>query len=329
MDKRNPLIEVQYREHVDWVLLGIPFGIVLLYFGSEWMVEGAKDIALRLGVSPFVIGLTIVALGSSSPEAVTSVISASNPDIIIGNIVGSNIANVGLVIGASAVIGTLICRYETTKFELAAMVIAVSSIAVLSLSGMLGFYQGIILLAALVVFILMIYYLKKDTAEGEEPLEKDLSVSVPKCILMVIAGMLALYFGADVFVDGAVFLADELGVSELMIGLLVVAIGSCLPELCICLMASYKGEREIVISNVIGSVIFNSFFALGLGALLTDIPIADSLLTFHMPVMIILSVILFVMIRTSGNVTRAKGILLLCVYVVYIAAMAFVPNLTY
>jgi len=313
---------------VDWILLGIPLGIVLLYFGSEWMVEGAKDIALRLGVSPFVVGLTIVALGSSSPEAITSVISASNPDIIIGNIVGSNIANVGLVIGASAIIGTLVCRYETTKFELAAMVIAVSSIAVLSLSGSLGFFQGLILLAALIVFILMIYRLKRDNAEDEQ-LEKDLTVSVPKCIIMVIAGMLALYFGADVFVDGAVFLAGELGVSELMVGLLVVAIGSCLPELCICLMASYRGEREIVISNVIGSVIFNSFFALGLGALLTDIPIADSLLTFHMPVMIVLSLILFVMVRMKGSVTRGMGAMLLCIYVIYIAAMAFVPGLTY
>ena len=314
---------------MDWILLGIPIGIVLLYFGSEWMVEGAKDIALRLGVSPFVVGLTIVALGSSSPEAITSVISASNPDIIIGNIVGSNIANVGLVVGASAVIGTLICKYETTKFELAAMVIAVSSIAVLSLSGILGFYQGIILLVALVAFILMIYYLKKDTAEGEGSLEKDLSVSVPKCILMVIAGMLALYFGADVFVDGAVFLAGELGVSELMVGLLVVAIGSCLPELCICLMASYKGEREIVISNVIGSVIFNSFFALGLGALLTDIPIADPLLTFHMPVMILMAFMLFMMVKFKGKVTRRMGVLLLSIYAIYIIAMAFVPNLTY
>jgi K+-dependent Na+/Ca+ exchanger related-protein len=325
---RNPLIEGEYRENVDWILLGIPIGIVLLYFGSEWMVEGAKDIALRLGVSPFVVGLTIVALGSSSPEAITSVISASNPDIIIGNIVGSNIANVGLVIGASAIIGTLVCRYETTRFELAAMVIAVSSIAVLSLSGSLGFYQGIILLAALVVFIVMIYRLKRDTAEDEQ-LEKDLTVSVPRCIIMVIAGMLALYFGADVFVDGAVFLAGELGVSELMVGLLVVAIGSCLPELCICLMASYRGEREIVISNVIGSVIFNSFFALGLGALLTDIPIADSLLTFHMPVMIVLSLILFIMVRMKGSVTRGMGSVLLCIYVIYIVAMAFVPGLTY
>ena len=312
---------------VDWVLIGIPLGIVLLYLGSEWMVEGAKDIALRLGVTPFVVGLTIVALGSSSPEAVTSLISASNPDIIIGNIVGSNIANIGLVVGSSAIIGTLICKYETTKFELAAMVIAVISIAVLSLSGTLGFYQGIILLVALVAFILMIYRLKKDTAENE--LEKDLSVSVPKCILMVIAGMLALYFGADVFVDGAVLLAGELGISELMVGLLVVAIGSCLPELCICLMASYKGEREIVISNVIGSVIFNSFFALGLGALLTDIPISNTLLTFHMPVMILMAFILFVMVRVKGKVTREMGVLLVSIYAIFVIAMAFLPGLSY
>jgi len=313
---------------VDWILLGIPFGIVLLYFGSEWMVDGAKDLALRLGVTPFVVGLTIVAFGSSSPEAVTSILSASNPEIIIGNVIGSNIANVGLAIALSAIITTLVSRYETTKFELITMVIAVVSITLLSFTGVLGFYQGIILLIALLVFVYVVYISKKDTEEAKA-IEKDLDVSIPKCAAMIVVGLLALYFGADVFVDGAVSLAAELGVSELLIGLIVVAIGSCLPELCICLMAARKGENEIVISNIVGSIIFNSFFALGLGALLTEIPISNSLLTFHMPVMVLMAFMLFLMVRFKGKVTRVMGFLLLSIYAIYIMAMAFVPGLTY
>ena len=313
---------------MDWILLGIPVGIMLLYFGSNWMVDGAKDLALRMGVTPFVVGLTIVAFGSSSPEAVTSILSADNPDIIIGNIVGSNIANVGLAIGLAAVITPLIGKYEVIRFELITMLVAVAAVTLLSLSGVLGFYEGIVLIAALIVFVFLVYRIKKGTGEGEA-LEKNMDISVPKCIAMVVVGLLALYFGADVFVDGAVHLAGELGVSELLIGLLVVAVGSSLPELCICLVAAYKGENEIVISNIVGSVIFNSFFALGLGAMVTSIPISDSLITFHMPVMLILSVILFVMIRTKNSITRPMGVVLLSIYVAYVAMMILVPDLTY
>ena len=145
---------------------------------------------------------------------------------------------------------------------------------------------------------------------------------------MCIVGLVLLYFGARFFVDGATELAKILGISELMIGLIVVAIGTSLPELCISLMASYRGENELAVSNIVGSNIFNSLFVLGIGALLVDVPVLDTTLMFHMPVMIGLSVLMFLMVYRNNKIGKVSGAILLTVYVAYIAAMAIFPSLT-
>jgi K+-dependent Na+/Ca+ exchanger related-protein len=319
---------------MSWILLGIPIGVILLYFGSEWMVDGAKKMALRLGVTPFAVGLTVVAFGSSSPEVITSLVSSENPQIILGNIVGSNIANVGLAIGLAAIISPIVCKFTAIKFELAAMIFAVIIITVMALTGSLGFVEGAILLSALAVFIYFVYSLKKkdpdntDPEVSEEDIEESASTPVWKCILLVVVGIVALYFGARAFIGGAVELAEIFGVSDLLIGLLVVAIGVSLPELCICVVAAYRKENEIVVSNIVGSIVFNCFFALGVGILFTTVPVTHYTMVFHMPVMILIAALLLMMVRFNKGVSRSNGAVLVAIYAIYVSAMVIFPQLT-
>ena len=316
-------------------LIGILLGIVMLYFGSDWLVDGAKKLALRLGIAPFVIGITVLAFGSSAPEAVTSIVSSSTPEIIIGNVIGSNIANIGLCIGLAAILNPMVAKYASMRFEIITMVVSACLITILGINGYIGLIEGIILMALLVIFILIVYFMKRGDAEGQESyvseIDTDIDRSTKKLILwigMCIVGLVLLYFGARFFVDGATDLAKEIGVSELMIGLIVVAIGTSLPELCISLMASYRGENELAVSNIVGSNIFNAFFVLGIGASLADVPISDTTLMFHMPVMIGLSLLMFLMVWKRNEISKISGALLLTIYIAYIVAMALVPSLT-
>lgn len=316
-------------------LIGILLGIVMLYFGSDWLVDGAKKLALRLGIAPFVIGITVLAFGSSAPEAVTSIVSSSTPEIIIGNVIGSNIANIGLCIGLAAILNPMVAKYASMRFEIITMVVSACLITILGINGYIGLIEGIILMSLLVIFILAVYFMKRGDKEGQESyvseIDTNIDRSTKKLLLwigMCIVGLVLLYFGARFFVDGATDLAKEIGVSELMIGLIVVAIGTSLPELCISLMASYRGENELAVSNIVGSNIFNAFFVLGIGASLADVPISDTTLMFHMPVMIGLSLIMFLMVWKRNEISKISGALLLTIYITYILAMAFVPSLT-
>jgi len=316
-------------------LLGIVLGIVMLYFGSDWLVDGAKKLAIRLGIAPFVIGLTVLAFGSSAPEAVTSIVSTSNPDIIIGNVIGSNIANIGLCIGLAALINPMVAKFTSMRFEIITMVFAAILITLLGIAGYIGQISGIILIALLFLFILIVYFSKRGDTEGQESYVSEIDTEVDRSgkmlalwIGMCIVGLVLLFFGARFFIDGATELARIIGVSELMIGLIVVAIGTSLPELCISLMAAVRGENELAVSNIVGSNIFNAFFVLGIGATLVNVPVSNITLTFHMPVMIALSVLMFLMVWRKNEISKISGALLLAVYVGYVLSMAFVPSLT-
>ena len=317
-------------------LLGIILGIVMLYFGSDWLVDGAKKLALRLGIAPFVVGLTVLAFGSSAPEAVTSIVSTSTPDIILGNVIGSNIANIGLCIGLAALLNPMVAKFESMRFEIITMVAAVSIITILGINGYIGSVEGIILISLLILFVLTVYFMKRGDKEGQESYMAEIDTSeidrsTSKLLLwiaMCIVGLVLLYFGARFFVEGATELARIMGVSELMIGLIVVAIGTSLPELCISLMASFRGENELAVSNIVGSNIFNSFFVLGIGASLVNVPVSHNTLIFHMPVMIALSVMMLLMVWRRDSISKLSGAVLLSVYVAYIVIMALVPSLT-
>ena len=313
---------------MDWVLLGIPVGIVFLYFGSEALVDGGKNMALRLGVTPFVIGLTVLAFGTSAPEAITSIVSRNDPGIIIGNVVGSNIVNIAVCIGLAAMIFPIASKFEDNRIEFITMVLASLVVLVMALGG-IGTIEGIILLALLVLFIFIVYKTKVNTPEAEEEAEEIGEADMPmwKSILYVLAGLVLLYFGADMFVDGSKEVAEMAGISELVIGLFLVAIGTSLPELCVSIMAAFRHENDIAVSNIIGSNIFNAFFVLGIGAVVSDIPVYDSLFTLHIPVMILLSVLMALFIWKWGKVDRWAGAVLVSVYVVYAVIILAMPDL--
>jgi len=303
---------------------------VMLYFGSEWLVRGAKGLALRVGVSPFVIGLTVVAFGSSAPECITSIVSTSNPELIIGNVVGSNIANVGLAIGLAAIVAPLVAIYKDMKLEIWAMLAAVVGLCILAIIGYIGLYVGIVLIALLFVFLYTVFKKKKGDEEGramyEEEAEEE-KLGTPILAVLVVVGLVLLYFGARFFIDGAKDLAALLGASDMLIGLIVVAIGTSLPEMCICIIASRRGEADLAVANIVGSNIFNVLFVLGVGAVLVDIPITESMLTFHMPVMVLFCLAMFLAVRLRNRIERPTGVLFVGMYAAYIITMGLFPSL--
>ncbi len=313
-----------------WILVSLVAGSAMLYFGSEWLVRGAKGLALRLGVSPFVIGLTIVAFGSSAPECITSVVSTSNPSLIIGNVVGSNIANVGLAIGLAAIVGPMGARFKDMKLEICVMMAACIGLCLLGLTGTIGRVTGIILIALLFAFIFYVFRRKKSDETGQAAYVDDVSEEkLPTWLLavMTVAGLVVLYFGARFFIDGAKDLAVMLGVSDMIIGLIVVAIGTSLPEMCISIMAAHKGEADLAVANIVGSNIFNVFFVLGIGAALVDIPVSESMMYFHMPVMLLFATAMFLAVYLRNRIERPTGLLFVGMYAVYIAIMGMVPSL--
>ena len=313
-----------------WIVASLIVGAALLYLGSEWLVRGGKGLALNFGISPFIIGLTILAFGSSAPEAITSIVSVDNPSIIIGNVVGSNIANIGLAIGIAAIAGPMVAKYSTMRQELWTMLLAAIGLCILAILGDITWIAGIVLIALLGVFIYYVFRVKGSDEEGMEVYTEEVTadtLSTPVLTLLVIVGLVALYFGARFFVDGAVDLAKALRVPQLIIGLVVVAIGTSLPELCISVLAAYRGEADMAVANIVGSNIFNIFFVLGIGAVLTDVPVSESMLMFHLPVMVILSVVMFLLVRFRNKMDRKSGVLLLAIYAAYIAIIFANPDL--
>lgn len=316
---------------MNWIILGIPLGIILLYFGSDWLVKGAKGLAIRLGISPFVVGLTVVAFGSSAPECITSIVSTDTPSLILGNVVGSNIANIGVAIALAAIISPMVAKYSTMRVEMGVMLGTALLLVGFALIGFVGVIGGVLMIIGLFVFITFVYKMKKNDAEGQVAYSSDVEPETrgyPMLIVMVLLGLVLLYYGATFFIDGATELATMIGVSDLMIGLIVVAVGTSLPEICICLLAARRGENDLAVSNIVGSNIFNILFVLGIGAVLVDVPIPSTVLYFHLPVMLLLSVIMFLSVRQKNSISRPVAMLMLGIYVAYIAVMAAVPSLT-
>jgi len=315
---------------IFWIALCLIGGTLMLYFGSEWLVRGAKGLALRLGVTPFVIGLTVLAFGSSAPECVTSIVSSSNPEIIIGNVVGSNIANIGLAIGLAAIVGPMAAVYKNMKLEICTMLIASVGLCILALLGYIGWLEGIVMIALLFLFLFVVFKKKGSDKEARESYEEDVTeetLAPHWLVILVIIGLVLLYFGAKYFVEGAKELAQLMGVSELVIGLIVVAIGTSLPEICISLIAARRGEADMAVANIVGSNIFNILFVLSVGSLFTDIPISESVLTFHLPVMLLFAVVMFLIVRFYNRIGRKTGVLFVGMYVAYIAVMGLIPSL--
>ncbi|QYJ85877.1 calcium/sodium antiporter [Shewanella mesophila] len=304
------------------IALAIIGGFLILTFGAEALVRGASSLALKLGITPLVIGLTIVAFGTSAPELTVSLKSAlaGNPGIAIGNVIGSNIANIGLILGITALIRPIQIQSQMVKRDIPIMIIASLLFLGLNSDENLSLLDGAILTSLLVSYLIF-SYLSGKKADKEEI--SCIEISGPKPLnpliasLFILAGISMLVGGGILFVDGAVELAGLFGISELIIGLTIVAIGTSMPELVTSVVAARKGESDIAIGNVVGSNLFNILGILGITALLH--PIASSgLQLLDMGVMLILAIVLLPLAWTGMRIGRREGALLLVAYLCYL-----------
>lgn len=295
-------------------------GLVGLFFGGEALVRGSVGIARRMAIPPLLIGLTVVGFGTSTPELLVSVDAAWRgvPDIALGNIVGSNIANILLIVGLSALVWPIKVMGATLRRDTAAMVAAALVLVPVFAIGQLGRLWGLVLVAGLAAYLIWSYLRPGDT-EAE-----DVDVPAPASALVstlwVICGLVALMVGARFLVDGAVNIARGYGISEAFIGLTIVAVGTSLPELATSLIAALRRQSEIAIGNIVGSNIFNVLGILGVTALIAPIPVASRFLTFDLPVMIAVSLVLTALLLTRPVIGRGIGVALLAGYIAYVWA---------
>ncbi len=313
-------------------------GLIILIKGADWLVEHSSHFARSLGVSPLIIGLTIVAFGTSLPELIVSLFAAirGNADISVGNIVGSNIANIGLIVGISAMVRGLRVQLSTLIYEMPFLLVSAFLFMLLSNDNNLfsndgfsiGRIDGLILLVVFAVFL--IYTLKSaleqrgkslkryeaEVKERTTPKEKE---TLGKDIGFMLLGLAALIIGGRILVDAAVKIAQSFGISEVFIGLTIIAVGTSLPELMTSAVAAWKKEADIALGNVIGSNIFNVLFVMGTTSLIKPIEVNPSILFFDMPIMILFSIGLLFFLTTNRKLTRWKGAALLIGYVGYIS----------
>jgi len=302
---------------LDWViLLG---GLVGLLFGGEALVRGSVGIARRLAIAPLLIGLTVVGFGTSTPELLVSVDAALRgvPDIAIGNIVGSNIANILLIVGLSALVWPIRVLGGTLRRDTGVMMAAALVLIPVFWLGAIGRLSGAVLVAGLIAYLVWAYL-----RPGAGKAEDDPSPMVPlwQSALWVAVGLVALMLGARLLVDGAVSIARGYGVSEAFIGLTIVAVGTSLPELATSLIAALRRQSEIAIGNIVGSNIFNVLGILGVTAVIAPIPVAPRFLTFDLPVMIAVSLVLTGLLLTRPVIGRGVGVALLAGYAAYVLA---------
>ncbi len=300
---------------------------MLLALGGELLVRGAVGMAARLGISPLLAGLTIVGFGTSAPELATSVQAAlaGSPAIAIGNVVGSNIANILLILGASAAILPL--AVNPASFQRDSLALGGSALLTTAvvLTGTIGPLAGAVLLASLIGYLWWAY--KSESAapcpEGARHEAETADVPVPPntgplvLVGMIIAGLAAAIFGAGWLVEGAIVLASAAGVSEAVIGLTVVAIGTSLPELIACVVAVLRGHEDVALGNVVGSCIYNLCGILGVTALIQPIAVPAEIAAFDIWAMLAVTALLLVQLRSGWRLSRAEGALLLALYVGY------------
>lgn len=314
-------------------VLGILLGFALLYLGSRWMVDGAARLSILLGVPPFIVGITIVAFGSSAPEAALALTATATDsvDIALGGIIGSNIANIGLVLGISALFCPLYIREGMLRRELGFMLLALFLITAMAIAGGYTMVGGLILLAIMVLFMGQLLFTlikgvprseKVEAREKKEIEEKMIEGGKTRQTLFLVGGLAILIVGAQAIIWGAVGIAESLGIDQLIIGLTTIALGTSLPELSISLTAARKGEAAFVVSNLLGSNIFNSLLILGMAALISPILVPKELLTLEFPVMLLLGVLLTLTIWWRKTIKRAEGALFLIVYASYILFLA-------
>lgn len=304
--------------------LFILLGLGLLVLGGEFLVRGASGLALKMRITPLIVGLTVVSFATSAPELIVSIQASmgGHPDIAIGNVVGSNIANIGLILGLTAVFFALPATWLIYRFDWWVMVAASLLLWLFLLDRRLVALEGLVLVGGLVAYLLFKIRDNQRARVAETDLDPETArKSVGVLVGLLIIAIAALRYGAEFLVTGAVSAAMHLGVDERVVSLTVVAFGTSIPELAASIIAAFKGEREIAIGNVIGSNIFNILSVLGVSSLITDIPVTSAgTLGFDIWWMLGFALMIYPLMKWVGkeSLSRVEGIILAGGYVGYV-----------
>lgn len=321
---------------MSWLLLLAGFAVLVV--GGELLVRGASALSARMGISPMVVGLTVVAIGSSLPELAVGVDAAvrGSPGLVTGNIVGTNIVNLLLVLGLAAAIQPIITARQMLRLDLPAVAAAAVLLLVLSLGGSLTWPAGVLLLLVGVAYTATIlWYTKRSRAQElsrraaqAQTVETTDTQDAPPAgwrrgavdAVLLLGGIALVILGADWLVTGAVDIASELGVSDALIGLTIVAVGTSAPELVTTVVATLRGQASMAVGNLIGSSVYNIVFILGATVLVAPdgIPVPDEVLRVDMPVLVVVSLLVVLMFRTGRRMSRWEGLLLVAFYAVYL-----------
>jgi cation:H+ antiporter len=304
-------------------------GFVLLVLGGEVLVRGASGIAASLGMSPLLVGLTVVSFATSSPELAVSVDAAlsGTPELALGNVIGSNIANILLILGLAALMTPMLVRSQLVRLDIPVMIALSLALLLFALDGTISTLDGALLLGALVAYVVLAIRVGRRSTESEAevamaPQEEPEEVARRPLgwnVALVVAGIALLVAGANWLVESASAIAASLGISDLVIGLTVVAVGTSLPELATSIIAAARGQRDLAVGNVVGSNIFNIGAVLGLSAVVVPagIPVADAAIGFDIPIMLAVAVALLPVVFTGLAVARWEGGVFVAYYVAY------------
>jgi len=315
-----------------WAIPALIVGLVCLVAGAELLVRGAAGIASRLGIAPVIVGLTVVAFGTSAPELAVSIsaVRGGSADVAFGNVVGSNIVNILLILGASAVVGGLAVSQRIIRLDVPLLFSASVAVLLMSLDGSIGRVDGIILFAGVVSYTgWLIKGARREPdaavlAEYDESIDElDVGVvdkPVPFQAMLVAAGLGVLVAGSQLLVSSATDIAETIGVSDLVIGLTVVAVGTSLPEMATSMLAASRGRRDIAVGNVVGSCLFNLMCVLGASAVVSSdgIAVTDGSLRLDLPVMIAATAVLVPIFWNGFRITRLEGVVLIGFYLLYV-----------
>jgi cation:H+ antiporter len=311
-----------------WAIILLAGGLVILWKSADLLVDGAVALAKHIGISPLIVGLTIVAMGTSAPEVAASIAAAVRGigDVAIGNVYGSNIANLALVGGLAALIRPIAIRRQTLRYQLPVMLLVALLLWPILRNLYLSRPEGVFLLVIFAALILLTVYLARKEAGQQE--HKSISAQeqkdIPKIrnpkksIFFVVIGLVGLALGADITLRGAVFVGERAGLSKAVIGLTIVAIGTSLPELATCVMAAIKGEHDISIGNLVGSNIFNTLLVVGTAGVVRPFEIVKRLIGVDYGIMILVSAGFASAALLGRRIGRVKGIVLVACYLGYI-----------
>lgn len=291
--------------------------LILLFIGGELFVKGSAGFATKFGISPTIIGLTIVAFGTSAPELVVSIKAslAGNDGISIGNVVGSNIFNLLFILGLCSLVAPLKVRYIFIKFDVPVMIFSSILFGIMALDEKVSFIEGIVLISFAIIYLFILIKTNKSIAPPENPTD----IPYLKLAIYTLAGFSLLIYGSGLLVENAITISKTFNISDKVIGLTIVAAGTSLPELITSVVATYRGEREIAVGNVIGSCILNIFIILGISSQFSHngLTVAPSLLYFDIPLMILISLLAWPLMRTDYKLDRKEGTLLFVFYLSY------------